>query len=293
MMSDTASTSPSVGVVCDSTCDLGNQWLAENGVLMVPLKVLFGDTTYLDWVDLQPDAFYERLTTSPALPKTSQPSPAEFLEAYRSLAAAGVEEVVSIHLTAALSGTCESARLAAEESPIPVRVVNTMNVTHAVGLVVRAAVEARDSGADAAAVEARALQVAAASRLYFVPETLEYLVKGGRAGKAQGLAASLLNIKPVLCINEEGIVAPYKKVRGLKSAFDAMAARVAADSQEKGALKVAVFHACAPELADQLHSALEAQSVEYESVPDGLVGSVIGTYAGPRAVGLAYHPVDL
>ena len=279
-----------VGIVCDSTCDLGPAWAADNGVTMVPLKVLFGEDSYRDWIDFEPCEFFDRLVASAVLPKTSQPSPAEFTTAYNALAESGVEEIVSIHLTSPLSGTYESAMLAAKDAPVKVRVVDTRLVTQATGLVVKAAVAARAAGADGAEIERVATETARSTRLYFILDTLDYLVKGGRAGKAQGLAASILNIKPILTFNAEGTIEPFKKVKGARKAFAELAAHVAKESS-KGRVRVALLHACTPELAEELRVALDDAGADYELDSSGLVGSVIGTYAGPRAVGLAYYPI--
>jgi DegV family protein with EDD domain len=280
----------SVGIVCDSTCDLGLEWFDENDVVMVPLKVMFGEETFLDWIDLNPTDFYARLETAPALPTTSQPTPAQFSEAYQRLADQGAEEIVSIHLTAALSGTYESATMAAKDAPVPIRVVNTNRVTQGTGLVIKAAVEARDAGKDAVEVERIAVETAKSSQLYFVLDTLEYLVKGGRAGKASGLAASVLSIKPVLIFNDEGTIEPYSKERGTKKAYAALAKHVAELSADRK-LRMSVFHAVSPDLADELITALDDAGANYQLDSVGSIGAVIGTYAGPRAVGLAFYPL--
>lgn len=280
-----------VGLVCDSTCDLGPVWCEANDVKMVPLKVLFGDETFRDWIDLAPKQFYDKLVTTKALPKTSQPSPLEFSEAYAELARQGCEEIVSIHLSQAISGTYESARMAAEESSVPVRIVDTKAVTQATGLAVKSAVEARNSGASGAEVEARTIKVVSGTRMFFVLDTLEYLVKGGRAGRAQGLAASLLNIKPILTFTPEGVVAPFKKVKGTRKAMHEMVTQLVSDSRTLGPLKVTVFQADAPDLIGEFESLVKEADCECEIESVGWVGSVIGTYAGPNAIGCAYHPV--
>ncbi len=282
---------PRVGIVTDSTCDLTPDELASMDVRMVPLKVLIGDETMLDWVDLMPKEFYERLASSAVLPKTSQPTPAEFLAVYRSLAEAGCDSIVSIHLTAELSGTVSSATMAAADCPVPVHIVDTKKVSQALGLVVMAAAEARSAGMEGADVAARAHDVAESTRLYFVLDTLDYLVKGGRAGKAQGLAASLLNIKPVLQMNSDGIIEPFKKAKGRKKALSELAAHVAAESREKGKLRVALLHACSADEAGDLRAELIAAGTDMEIAGVGLVGAVVGTYAGPDAVGCAYYPL--
>ena len=278
-----------VAIVCDSTCDLGLDWFAENNVTMVPLKVLFGETTYLDWTDLSPEDFYEKLTTSGVLPKTSQPSPADFSKAYSALADAGYDEIVSIHLSAALSGTFESATMAAAESTIPVRVIDTLQITCATGLAVSKAVATRDGGGDGAAIEAAALHAAREGRLLFTLGTLEYLVKGGRAGKASGIAGALLNIKPVLTVDADGIIEPFVKVKGMRKAMVATAEQVAKDSRD-ATVSVAFGHTCSPELVDQLRQELDAAGADYEVEGTYRIGAVMGTYAGPGSVACAYYP---
>ncbi|MHB1323051.1 MAG: DegV family protein [Coriobacteriia bacterium] len=278
-----------VGIVTDSTCDLGPAWLGEHDVVMVPLKVSFGETTYLDWVDLTPEQFYEKLASSPVLPKTSQPSPADFVAVYERLADEGCEAIVSIHLTSALSGTHESAIMASQMVSVPVRVMDTRTVTMGTGLAVIDAVAARDAGGDADAVEAAARFVVEHGRLFFALDTLEYLVKGGRAGKAQGLAASLLNIKPVLTFNAEGTIEPYKKVKGTRKAIAEIAA--AASVVGSGKIRVGILHSGAPELATELEAALRDAGIDHQIVHTVQVGAVIGTYAGLRAVGAVFCPV--
>lgn len=281
-----------VGIVTDSTCDLSPTDLAEMGVVHVPLKVLIGEDSYLDWVEMEPSVFYQRLTSSSVLPKTSQPTPAQFSEAYARLADQGCESIVSIHISAELSGTISSATLAAADAPVPVHVIDTKTVTQALGLVVKAAVEARDGGMDGEAIAARASEVAANTRLFFVLDTLDYLVKGGRAGKAQGLAASLLNIKPVLRVNEEGIIEPFKKVKGRKKAIAELAAHVAEDAAKNGRMRLTLLHGCTDDCGADLRVELESNGADIEIESVGLVGAVVGTYAGPNAVGCAYHPVS-
>ena len=281
-----------VGIVTDSTCDLNLQELESLGVTMVPLKVLFGDESFRDWVDLKPNEFYAKLATAPVLPKTSQPSPAEFAEAYAALAAQGCDSIVSIHLSGPLSGTVESATMAANGAAIPVHVVDTREVSHAVGMVVHEACSARDAGSSGEEVAERARAVAGSMRMLFVLDTLEYLVKGGRAGKATGLAASILNIKPVLLINEDGIIEPFKKVKGRKKALAELAQHVAEEAGRLGRLKVGFLHACNEQYAQELRADIEATGADVEFVSSGLIGAVIGTYAGPDAVGCAFFPAD-
>ncbi len=282
---------PRVGLVTDSTCDLPPAEFVAMGVQMVPLTVHIGDEHFRDWVDLSPEQFYRRLESSPVLPTTSQPSPAAFTEAYDVLISQGVEEIVVITLSSALSGTFESATLAARSCSVPVRVVDGKLASHGTTLIVKAAVAAREQGLDAAGIEQRALEISRATQLFFLLDTLDYLVKGGRAGKATGLAASLLNIKPVLRINEDGIIEPFRKVRGRQQAVETLAQHVADESRTHGRLRLCLLHADLVGEARELEEALVAAGANIEIESRGVIGSVIGTYTGPGAVGLTYHPV--
>lgn len=281
-----------VGIVTDSTCDLEPDLLASLDVRMVPLKVLIANESWLDWIELAPDSFYDRLVKSPVTPKTSQPSPAEFEAAYSELAQQGCDAIVSIHLTSALSGTVSSATMAAKNAAVPVYVIDTKKVSQALGLVVKAAVRARAEGLDAQAVADTATKVAESMKMYFVLDTLEYLVKGGRAGKAAGLAASLLNIKPILEMNSEGVIEPFMKVKGRKKALAELAAHVAAQSHENGRMRLSILHACAADGGAELREIIEASGADVEIESVGLVGSVVGTYAGPNAVGCGFYPIS-
>jgi len=280
-----------VGIVCDSTCDIAPEWLEAQSVRMVPLTVFFGDEAFRDWVEIQPAEFYRRLAAFPALPTTSQPSPADFTAAYAELVEAGCDSIVSVHLTSELSGTFESATLAAADAPVPVTVVDTKLVSSATALAVKAAIGARDAGGSHDEVVAATKKVASSSRLFFILDTLEYLVKGGRAGKAQGLAASLLNIKPILRFNDEGTIEPFKKVKGTRKAIMELAEHVAEESRSIGRMRVALLHADDSALAVELEQALTTAGADYELDSVNLIGAVIGTYAGPRAVGVGYHPM--
>jgi DegV family protein with EDD domain len=277
-----------IGIVCDSTCDLGPEWLADHDIVMVALKVTFGNETFLDWTDLTPAEFYEKLAAADTLPTTSQPSPADFAKAYGRLADDGCTGIVSIHLTSALSGTIESALMAAKEAAIPVRVVDTRIVSAATALAIDAALTARDAGADLDDIEAAAQAVVGKVRLLFALDTLDYLVKGGRAGKAQGLAASILNIKPVLTFNSDGTIEPFKKAKGMKKAIAEIAAQVAQASSD-GPVKLGLLHSQAPDLLAELRVALDEAGARYELLHTVGVGAVIGTYAGPRAIGAAFY----
>jgi DegV family protein with EDD domain len=280
---------PRIAIVTDSTCDLGPEALAARGVAMVPLTVHFGDDTFRDWVDLTPTDFYPRLRSAARLPTTSQPTPGDFSAVYQRLAGAGAEGIVSIHLSAKLSGTFESATLAASTAPVPVRVVDSTFVSGPMTFAIDAACVARDSGSSLDTVEAAVLDAVSKTDMFFVLDTLDYLVKGGRAGRTQGLAAALLNIKPVLQVTG-GVIEPFKRSKGTNRAIREMAEHVAERSRKLGSLKIVVIHAVAENLADELANAIRSAGTEIATLSYAEIGAVIGTHVGPRAVGVGYLP---
>lgn len=280
---------PRIAIVTDSTCDLGPSALAGMGVAMVPLKVHFGDTTYRDWVDLEPHDFYPMLRSAAHLPTTSQPTPGEFADVYKRLADEGADGIVSVHLSTKLSGTYESAVMAASTAPVPVRVVDTKLVCCGMDFAIEAVCAARDAGGYLDAVEKAAVEASSRTELFFVLDTLDYLVKGGRAGRAQGMAASLLNIKPVLEVTG-GVIEPFKKAKGTAKAIREMAEHVADRAKKLGPLQVVVVSAVAGDLADELANAIRSAGTEIATLRQDEIGAVIGTHVGPRAVGVAYAP---
>jgi DegV family protein with EDD domain len=280
---------PRIAVVTDSTCDRGPAALAAIDVTMVPLKLHFGDSTFRDWTDLMPSDFYPKLRVAAQLPTTSQPTPGDFSDVYKRLANEGAEGIVSIHLSQKLSGTVESALMAAESSPVPVRVVDTTFVSAGMDFAIDAACAARDAGKSLDAIEKAALEAAARTELFFVLDTLDYLVKGGRAGRAQGMAAALLNIKPVLQVTG-GVIEPFKKCKGTNKAIREMAEHVAERSRKLGPLNIVVIHAVAENLADELSNAIRSAGTDIATIEVDEIGSVIGTHVGPRTVGVGYAP---
>jgi DegV family protein with EDD domain len=281
---------PRIAIVTDSTCDLGPAELDARHVTMVPLKVHFGDETFRDWIDLTPAEFYPRLRSAAQPPTTSQPTPGEFAEVFQRLADEGAEGIVSIHLSAKLSGTYESAVMAASTSPVPVRVVDSTFVSGALAFAIDAACAVRDADGYLDAVEKAAVDAASKTELFFVLDTLDYLVKGGRAGRTQGMAASVLNIKPVLQVTG-GLIEPFKKSKGTVKAIREMAEHVAERSRKLGPLKVIVIHAVAENLADELGNAIRSAGTEIAELSYHNIGAVIGTHVGPRAIGVCYVPV--
>ena len=270
-------------IVLDSTADCPDPQARHANWRMVPLYVRFGDETLREYVDITPEEFYRRLRESPEPPKSSQPTPADFAAVYEELA--GYERIVAVLLSAKLSGTFESARLAAESSGREVTLVDSGVICG--GAVILA--DALQRRLERGTTEEELLEVVERFRrtrgLLFTVETLEYLVRGGRVGKASGLAGQLLNVKPILHF-DDGEVAPLKRVRGRAKAlaeFETMFLEATEDSPD---LHVGVGHADAPDdaakLVERLRAARPAASLDIVTT----LGPVIGTHGGPGTLGL-------
>lgn len=270
-----------VKIVTDSTSDLPPELAAELGVTVVPLTVFFGEQAFKDGVDIGHDEFFERLTTGGVLPSTTQPSVGEFTAAYEPLVREG-HDIVSIHISDKLSGTLNSARNARQEFPdAKIELVDTRGASIAIALAVKAAAEAANAGADADAVAEIARAAAENTAHYFVLDTLEYLQKGGRIGKAQAWFGSLLSIKPVLTLRD-GEIHPLEKVRTRVKAVQRMKELAAEGAPyEEIALTCETTEAEAAELSEHLAAFTDRPILR------GRLGAVIGTYAGPGVIGFA------
>lgn len=280
-----------IRVVTDSTADIPAELRKALDIEMVPLKVHFGGETYLDAVTIQAEQFYEKLAQAKAMPTTSQPSPLDFANVYRRLARAeGDVRIVSIHLSSAFSGTYQSAVLAKSlmEESADITVVDSKSATFGIGVLVVAAAEAAREGRSLEEILELIGRLRREMSIFFLVDTLEYLHKGGRIGKAAAVFGSLLNIKPILSVDEDGEVASVDKVRGQKRAM----ARIVELLKERygdGPLKATVAHAHAPENAEQL-SALIREHFRAESLSYTSIGPVIGTHVGGGTVGVIVVP---
>jgi DegV family protein with EDD domain len=271
-----------IKVVTDSTSDIPPEEAERLGIDVVPLTVRFGDEQFRDGVDLGPDAFYRKLATTSAQPSTSQPTPEQFAEVYRRHISAG-DSVVSVHISAKLSGTLQSASLAAQEFPAgAVHVVDSMTVSAGLQILVRGVLGDIGSGATIDEVEERTMGRRGRVGVYVLLDTLTYLQRGGRIGRAQGLVGGILNVKPLLTVTD-GEVHPQARVRSRQQGITKIV-ELAAAQRPLDAL--AVFHCGAPELIDLIAPRLRADHPGVELMV-GQLGAVVGTYSGPGGVGIA------
>ena len=281
---------PSVHLVCDSTADLDPAFRAAHTVRVVPLKVIFGDQTYLDGVDMTAEQFYARLATPGPFPHTSQPTPAEFEEVFRELGADG-GSIVCTTISADLSGTYASATQAQAALPeLDIRVIDTRSVAVGHYAAVKAAVRAVEAGGDADQVEAAAVAVRGTEKVLFTVETLEYLRRGGRIGGARALLGSMLDIKPILEIRD-GVIEPVGRVRTYPRAIDRLVEECKQAAATWGGAEVVIAHADRPQIAAEL---VERMRPLVSSEPSlTVVGPVVGCHSGPGAIGVGFHkPID-
>ena len=278
-----------VKVVSDSTADLPPQVAKEHDITVVPLNVHFGEESFRDGIDLQSDQFFQRLTTEPKLPTTSQPSVGAFLDVYRGLLEAG-HEVVSIHISAKLSGTMNSALQAQEQLDAGPRlaVVDSMQAGLALGVVATAATQAVQNGASLTETVGLVPHISERVRLFVLLDTLEYLKRGGRIGKAQALLGSLLNIRPILTVHE-GEVYPLERVRARQRGLE----RLCKLAAECGSLQqMGICHSTTPEEALALEERMLPLLADGAKVIQTRFGPVLGTHVGPGAIGVAVQAAD-
>jgi DegV family protein with EDD domain len=276
-----------IRIVTDSTADIPLAVREALNIEMVPLKINFGEDQYLDTVTLQSEDFYRKLTSSAHFPTTSTPSPGEFLEVYQSLLEEPDTEVISIHLSSVLSGTFRTAELASTllegDQHGKVHVVDSCSASYGIGALVVAAAEAVRAGKTVDEVVALVQTMRANFYIYFLVDTLEFLQKGGRIGKASALLGSLLNIKPILSLDSSGEVSVVDKVRGNKKAIARILELLAADVSDKTIRSLHIAHANNLEGAEQLREAI-VQRFAVEHVDYITLGPVIGAHAGPGTI---------
>jgi DegV family protein with EDD domain len=271
-----------VKIVTDTLSDITDELAKEWGLSIVPLYVRFGKQIFRDRVEITSEEFYRRLVNEPVLPSTTQPTPNDFAEVFQKLAQE-TDEILVVVVSSKLSGTYQSAMQAKDymKGKCRIEIVDSLTVALAEGLIVISAAKAVREGADLKAAAEVARQAMPRSHLIAYFDTLKYLAKGGRIGKAQGLLGSVLSVKPILTV-KDGEMAPLTRVRSPSAGLDYLYNTVAGYKNIEG---LAVEHATTPHDADvlveRIGSLFPGQRI-YRSV----ISPVIGTYAGPNALAL-------
>lgn len=280
-----------IQIITDSSAHLPMEERQKHNIAVVPLKAIFGTTTYRDEVDLTNEQFYKMLPHAKEHPTTSQPSAGEFEQVYKPLLEAS-KEIVSLHLPSKLSGTYASACAAKQEleqrfqKALPISIVDTQWISMALGLLVIAAAQAAEAGKSRDQVVATVNALIPKLNLIFVLDTLEYLRRGGRIGGARAMVGTLLNVKPMLEIRG-GQVEPLEQPRSRAKAL-ARLLEVLAERSEHKPLHAAVLHADARQDAEELGQQIRAH-YECKEFFIADIGPAIGVHTGPNAVGLAFY----
>jgi DegV family protein with EDD domain len=275
-------TAENTALVLDSTADFPEASERFPNWRIVPLYVRFGDDSLRDYVDLKPPEFYARLRGAAELPTTSQPTPGDFLAAYAELDR--YERIYSLHISGRLSGTFESARTGASELGDRVRLIDTESASAAIALLGLAIQRRLEHGTSDEEIDELVERYRREARLLFTVDTLEFLARGGRIGKARAMAGQLLHIKPILTIRE-GEVVPVKRVRGNQKAFAEFVREFTEATDDAPGLRVGIAHADAPERADSLTAMVRRERPRAEIEVVTSLGSVVGTHAGPGTIG--------
>ncbi|HWL98354.1 MAG TPA: DegV family protein [Nocardioidaceae bacterium] len=274
-------------LVTDSTSMLSADVVQAHDVTVVPLQVVVDSRSYDESTDSDAAMVADELRAGKPV-STSRPSPQAFLEVYEELARGGADAVVSVHLSGEISGTCESARLAARDAPVPVEVVDSRLVGVGTGFAVLAAAEALASGADAPKAADAARRRAAATTSLFYVDTLEHLHRGGRIGAAAKLVGSVLAVKPLLQL-DDGRVVPLEKVRTSARALGRLE-QLAVEAAGSEDVDIAVAHLANPERAEKVAANLKDRVPGIQDLSVGEVGAVIGAHVGPGMVAVVIAP---
>ena len=276
-------TAQNTAIVLDSTADFPEAPERFPNWRVVPLYVRFGDESYKDYVELDPEAFYARLRTATATPSTSQPTPGDFLAVYEELA--GYERILSLHIAGKLSGTIESARAAARLlGDERVRTLDSQSASAAIAMLGLAIQRRLEHGTSDDQVDELVERYRRETGLLFTVETLEYLARGGRIGRARAWAGELLSIKPILTIRD-GEVIPVKRVRGNRKAFLEFESAFTSSTRDVVSLRVGIAHAEAPARAEALRELVRRTRPAAQLELVTTLGPVVGAHAGPGTVG--------
>lgn len=284
-----------VALITDSSCDASNEELRAMGVECIQLKVTRPDGVAFpqDNTHENIELFYDYIADCEALPTTSQATPLDFSQMYERLAGEGYTHAISMHIGSKLSGTVETARLAAASAPIEVEVIDTHTATVAQYLFVRRIAQLRDAGCSFQQLVDTAHRLEGKTSVCFMLDTLRNLVMGGRAGKAVGLAAALLNIKPLLTVAPDGEIAILAKTKSIKRAAYKLADIAADLSDRLGELEICLMHTRRLDGLELLEHAFAERSIRFREVPVRQPGPVITTHVSTGAIGFSYIPVEV
>jgi DegV family protein with EDD domain len=275
----------SIRIVTDSTADISPETAEALGITIVPLTVFFDDETYRDNIDLDNATFYKKLQSSKTLPRTSQPAPALFQEAYTRLIQEGADGILSIHVAAVLSGTYQSActgwnSLPEDQRTVPFVAIDSKTISAGIFVTLKKLVEMAEQGSSLEELKAYAEDRFSRTHILALLDTLEFLKRGGRIGSAKALLGNMLSVKPIVTLNKEGEVVPLEQPRTRSKAF----ARAAQLTKDYGELEELVIAESDAEIGTQLVQVLK--TVYPGDIAQYKLGAVLGTHTGPGTVGI-------
>jgi DegV family protein with EDD domain len=277
-----------VRIVTDSSTNIPDDYLSRLNIIEVPAAINFGQESYIYKREMSLESFYDRLATADRIPTTSQPLPREFALAYKRAAAEGADEILTVTVTSKISGTYNSAVFAAEESPVPTQVWDSLHVSMAAGFQTIAAAEMAAAGLNVAEILSRLEPIRARVRMAFTPMNLKYLIASGRAPRVQGMIGDLLNIKPIL-VTLDGMLEPVARVRTQRKAQDQMIQMIA-DEIGQVPTRVAVGHCNVPEeaaaFAERVRQAFNTREFVFFDL------GMLAALGGPGLLGLGASPLE-
>lgn len=281
---------PKIAIITDSTTYLPANIQNELSIFSIPLHVIWGEETYKDNVDITQEEFYEKLKTAKIMPSTSQPSPQEFVQLYEKVLEK-YDEILSIHISAKLSGTVESAIQAKKilENKARIEVVDSRSTSMGLGFLALLAARMAKSGEKIEVIREYTEKAKERVKIFFILRTLEFLRRGGRIGSASALLGTALNLKPVLMV-DEGEVKPFIKVRTMQKALIKLAEILEENIQGKTPIYLSLIQAGAEEDAKFLQNEI-TKRVRKEWISEMVtagISPVIGTHTGPGAVGICF-----
>ena len=272
-----------LAIVTDSVSDISPKIAKELKITVVPLTVIFGTDQFLDGVELSNSEFFQKLETDPNHPSTSQPSPEAFVKTYEKLLKEGFE-ILSVHVSAKLSGTINSAEQAIKSLDTnKIKIVDTGTASMAQGLVAMSAARAAKNAKSLDELADMAKTTAKKTNVYVAMDTMEFLKRGGRIGKARAMLGSILNIKPIIT-TDNGEIVPHSRARTIKKAISSMINDMGDKNQ---IVEVAVLHSTTPDLAKDVLTQIDAQNLNNPGTITE-IGPVVGTHAGPGCLAIAY-----
>nr|BBH90506.1 DegV domain-containing protein [Thermosporothrix sp. COM3] len=275
-----------VRIVTDSTADIPAEQAQVLGITVVPLTVFFGEESYLDGAELDTATFYQKLQEAPDLPRTSQPSPARFAEAYTRLIQEGADGIISVHLSSGLSGTYQSACTARDSLPeelrqVPIEIIDSRSISAGMSLAILKAAREAQEGHSLDEIKSALLDRLSRSRVLAILDTLEYLKRGGRIGAAKAFLGNMLSFKPIVTV-KEGVVAPLEQPRTRSKAY----VRAAQLASEFAPFEDIAIVEANDEVGQQLEATL--RTIYQGEITHYKFGAVLGTHTGPGLVGVAF-----